>query len=99
MIKHRIGSWMDPNIAPARRCRAERLSPAMIMMMMEAPGSCACLAPDREGHEGLGRCVPWDNTGPLTLAGWQGSAACKFNENCDTIRESTPKRKDAKMAL
>ena len=26
----------------------------------------ACLAPDREGHDGLYGCVPWDHTGPWT---------------------------------
>jgi hypothetical protein len=32
--------------------------------------ACLAQAPDREGHEleGLGRCVPWDNTGPLKRA-------------------------------
>jgi hypothetical protein len=59
-IKHRIGSWIQPS---HRRHGVEPTRNGSVPLWKRRRG-VACLAPDREGHEGLARCVPWDNTGP-----------------------------------
>ena len=58
-IKRRIGSWIQTSH------RRHGVEPNGSVPLWKRRG-VACLAPDREGHEGLGRCVPWDNTGPVT---------------------------------
>jgi hypothetical protein len=50
--------------------------------------------PDRVGHEALMGV----NRG-VTPGLWQGSAACKYNENSDAILESASKKENTKMAL
>jgi hypothetical protein len=52
--------------------------------------------PDRVGHEAL---MGVNRHGGVTPGLWQGSAACKYNENSDAIRESASKKENAKMAL
>ena len=43
------------------------------------------------GHEGLGWCVPWDNTRPLT--GECSTPRASYNENSDAILESASEKK------
>ena len=88
--KHRIGSWIQTSH------RRHGVEPNGSVPLWKRRG-VACLAPDREGHEGLNGRVPWGHTGPGPLSD-KGVQRASYNENSNAIRECRYES-NAKMAL
>ena len=70
---------MDPTIAPDAT-----VSSLMALSRYGSAGELLAWLPIVTGHEGLGLCVPWDNTRPMT-------SECNVCENSNAISESAPR--------